>query len=151
MPARSTAWNLTLSLMTSATLAAAVVSACARSSSAPADASALRNETGPWGGEHLELVVSDTGATLQYDCAHGTMSSPPKLDASGRFVVVGTHVLEHGGPIRVGEAEDRHAATYAGQVLGSTMTLTVQVSGISATLGPFTLRRGDAGRVYRCY
>lgn len=150
MPVRSTAWNLSFSLMTSATFATAVISSCARSSSAPSDASGLDRST-TWGGEHLELVVSDTGATLQYDCAHGTMSSPPRPDASGRFVVAGTHVIEHGGPIRVGEVEDRRTATYAGQVLGSTMTVNVQVSGVSATLGPFALRRGDAGRVYRCY
>jgi hypothetical protein len=95
--------------------------------------------------------VSDTGATLQYDCAHGTMSAPLKPDASGRFTVAGTHVFEHGGPVRAGEAEDRRAATYTGQVVGAMMTLNVQVSGVSANLGPFTLRRGDAGRVYRCY
>ena len=150
MRVRSTAWNLSIFLVTSATFATAVISSCARSSSAPSDASGLDRST-TWGGEHLELVVSDTGATLQYDCAHGTMSSPPRLDASGRFVVAGTHVLEHGGPIRVGEVEDRRAATYAGQVVGSTMTLTVRVIGVNATLGLFTLRRGDAGRVYRCY
>ena len=167
MPAGSTAWTVRFRLVICATLATMVVSACARPSSAPVDASALRDSVGgdspgklpgpgpdrsnTWGGEHLELVVSDSNAILQYDCAHGTMSAPPKPDASGRFVVAGTHVFEHGGPVRADEPPERHAATYNGRIVGTTMTLNVEVSGVSATIGPFTLRRRDAGRLYRCY
>lgn len=158
--------HLPLSFVTCLTLATAGIAACARSSSAPADAAAQRgvgadssgkvpgpgpDRSNTWGGEHLVVVVSDTGATLQYDCAHGTMSAPPKPDATGRFVVAGTHVFERGGPVRADGAEDRRAAMYDGQIVGSTMTLNVQVIGVSATLGPFSLTRGDAGRLNRCY
>jgi hypothetical protein len=167
MSNRWSALKLRVALIICVAVSSVAAAACARSSSSPAETSALQDVTrgdssgkvpGPatdrsniWGGEHLELVRTDSGATLQYDCAHGTMSAPPTPDASGRFVVTGTHVLEHGGPVRADEVEDRRAATYTGRVAGGSMTLSVQVSGVSATLGPFTLRRGDAGRLYRCY
>lgn len=136
------------------------MSACARYSSGPSgesvDSSGKVPAPGPdrsntWGGEHLVAVVGDTSTTLQYDCAHGTMSGAPKPDATGRFTAAGTHVFEHGGPVRADEPEDRHTATFTGRIRGSTMTLTVQVSGMSATLGPFSLERGDSGRLNRCY
>jgi hypothetical protein len=155
-----------LQIVTCLTLATTGIAACAHSLSAPTDviqrASIGADSSGKvpgsspdlsntWGGEHLVLVVRDTAVTLQYDCAHGTMSIAPKADATGRFAVAGTHVFEHGGPVRADELEDRRAAEYDGRIVGSTMTLSVRVNGVSTTLGPFSLKRGDAGRLNRCY
>ena len=166
-PHRNTIAVLPSTVIRSVALATIIlVCACASSPNSPGESSALQDAStdttgkipGPapdrlneWGGEHLDLVQSDTGATLQYDCAHGTISGRVTPDASGRFVASGTHVFEHGGPVRADETEDRHSATFTGRIVGSSMTLSVTVSGVSALLGPFILQRGVAGRLYRCY
>ena len=48
---------------------------------------------GSWGGDHLRIDVTPTGATIEYDCAHGTIDEPPSLDRSGRFSAAGTHTV----------------------------------------------------------
>lgn len=42
--------------------------------------------TGIWGGQHIGLTISDTGANLAYDCAHGTIDGQIHLD-QGKSVV----------------------------------------------------------------
>lgn len=128
-------------------LSAGSAMACA-SASSPAESTSLLD--GRWGGEHVELARTDTGVTVQYDCAHGTMSAVPVPDATGRFTVDGTHVFEKGGPVRDDDVEERRPATYTGRIVGKTMTLSVQVFGVSSTLGPFSLQRGEPGRLFRC-
>jgi hypothetical protein len=63
----------------------------------------LTDLTGTWGGEHIGIIVSEKGATLDYDCAHGTMNEPLTPDENGKFEAVGVHILEHGGPILLGD------------------------------------------------
>ena len=111
-----------------------------------------RSETigGRWGGDHVELVATDTGATLEYDCAHGAIAGRILTDESGRFTATGTHVREHGGPIREGEIPDAHPASYTGDVRGDRMTLTVRETDSGTVLGPFTLMRGVSGRLMKC-
>jgi hypothetical protein len=104
---------------------------------------------GTWGGEHVVFHASGSGATVQFDCAHGAISAPLALDAEGRFSLAGDFVKEHGGPIRVGEVENHESARYSGRVDGRRMTLSVAL-GRDETLGPFTLALGSAGRVVRC-
>jgi hypothetical protein len=106
--------------------------------------------TGRWGGEHVTLVASDTGATLEYDCAHGAIEGPLRPDADGRFEARGTHVRDHGGPIREGEKPDAHPASYQGYVADDQMTITVRELDTGTEIGTFTLRRGAEGRVFKC-
>jgi hypothetical protein len=106
---------------------------------------------GDWGADHLRLTVGATASALEYDCAHGTIDGPLIVRTDGRFEGAGTHVREHGGPIRDGEAADAHPARYTGRVAGDGMTLTVTVldaSGIAP--GQYTLRRGVTGHVFKC-
>jgi hypothetical protein len=74
--------------------------------------------SGTWGGEHVKLIVTDVTATIEFDCAHGTLDRPLALDGSGHFDVGGSFVREHGGPNRVDEDPDQQAspARYAGIV-----------------------------------
>src|SRR2546421_498564 len=87
-----------------------------------------RIAVGTWGGDHVRLDVSSSGATTEYDCAHGTIDEPIVVDSNGRFSVAGTHTAEHGGPVRSDEPADRHPARYDGRVVGDTMEITVTVT-----------------------
>jgi hypothetical protein len=81
---------------------------------APRPSAANRVALGVWGGDHVNLVVTDAGGALEYDCAHGTIDQPLVIDSSGRFDLAGTHTREHGGPIRSDEKPDKHPARYTG-------------------------------------
>ncbi len=104
--------------------------------------------TGRWGAPRAELTLTDAGGSIEYDCAHGGLSSPLHADGSGRFDVAGVHMREHGGPVRLGEIPDSASARYVGRVSGGRMTLRVFVG--PDTLGPFELVRGADAQLVRC-
>jgi hypothetical protein len=103
---------------------------------------------GEWGGVHAALTLAADGGAISYDCAHGGLGAPVRPDRAGHFEVVGVHVREHGGPVRIGEVPDSVSARYLGQVDGDRMVLRVLVG--SDTLGPFTLQRGAPPQLFRC-
>ena len=97
-------------------------------------------QTAPYGGD---------GGALEYDCASGEIAGPVVPDRAGRFVASGVHIPGHGGPDRIDYVPPRKRATYAGQVTGDRMVLTVRVED-GVLIGPLTLVRGAEPRVYRC-
>ncbi len=105
---------------------------------------------GAWGGDHLSMQVEPTGATLEYDCATGTITEALVPDGAGHFDVRGVHTPGHGGPVREGEIGPHYAARYVGLVRGDEMTLVVSLVDTSVVVGTFTLERGRAGSVFRC-
>src|SRR6266566_7022859 len=82
---------------------------------------------GLWGGDHISLEIDGNGATLDYDCAHGTITQKIVPDQSGKFEVKGFHMKEHPGPTRQGE-EEGEPATYKGSLHDKTMILTVTLN-----------------------
>jgi len=104
--------------------------------------------SGTWGGEHVSLEVSNRGAMLEFDCAHGEITRPIKPDAHGRFNVPGTFTMEHGGPVRRDEKPSSAPARYSGQITGDTITLTVTRG--KEKLGTYTLKRGEAPKLMKC-
>ena len=106
--------------------------------------------TGKWGGEHIGMVVSDSSATLEYDCAHGTIDEPIIPDDEGRFEVIGVHVFEHGGPIRIDEIPDEHPALYKGHIVGNDMTLVLVITDTDTEIDTFLLTRGVDPLIYKC-
>src|SRR5262245_47867045 len=106
--------------------------------------------SGTWGGDHIRLDVTSLGATVEYDCAHGTIDEPLSPDRQGHFSAAGTHTIEPGGPVRVDEPVSRHPAQYTGQVSGDTLQLTVTVTDTQQTLGPFSLKLARAPRLFKC-
>ncbi|HYX41875.1 MAG TPA: hypothetical protein VE821_09275 [Pyrinomonadaceae bacterium] len=108
-----------------------------------------RVATGVWGGEHVRLQVTDDGATIEYDCAHGTLAGPLALDGQGRFSVTGTYARE-GGPVRVDAAPAGVPARYTGSVQGRTLTLTTTLTDKDQNVGTFTLTQGSEGRLWKC-
>jgi hypothetical protein len=105
---------------------------------------------GTWGGQHIKIVVENGSATVEYDCANGTINGPLNLDRSGKFSLSGTHVSERGGPIRLNMPRKGQAAQFTGWTDGKKMTLTVKLSDSKEDLGTFTLEKGSDGRLRKC-
>ncbi len=95
---------------------------------------------GQWGGAQASLVLTRAGGTISYLCGSGTIDSTWTLTADGLFAATGEHFFG-GGPVPAGGSTP-HPATYAGQVDGDHLTLTVTVTDLKTTLGPFVLVRG---------
>ncbi len=109
-----------------------------------------RLTTGSWGGPHIVIEFDSQSATIQYDCANGTIKGPFYLDSKGRFSWRGTHNREHGGPIREDEIRNGRAAIYTGTVTGDKMTLTVSLTNPTEQVDTYTLTRGGRGRIVKC-
>ena len=120
----------------------------------PAAASRTRKmqrvSNGPWGATHIRIEVGQRSATIDYDCANGTIDGPLTFDSKGRFTWRGTHHREGPGPTRADHEFNSRPAIYTGSIKGDTMTLTVKLTGTNEILNTFTLKRGSAGRVFKC-
>ena len=114
----------------------------------PQEGRALGN--GVWGGQGISLEINDSGAEINYDCAHGTIIGKVIPDREGKFAAKGFHVREHGGPVREEEKANSQPVTYQGSIEGETMTLTVTLSETKETIGTYTLTRGKSGRIRKC-
>lgn len=108
-------------------------------------------QAGTWGGEHIGLEVNSRGgATVEYDCAHGTIGRRIILNRSGRFDVPGTHTEESGGPVRQDAQPHTYAVRYTGRVRGARMSLTVTRGGTGKVIGTYTLVRGQEPSIFKC-
>lgn len=100
---------------------------------------------GLWGGEHIRFEVTETGANVEYDCAHGTVEGQIVVDAQGRFNVYGFHYEEHGGGAAAG-----YRVRLSGRVGGSLLKLTVTRAGTRRVVGTFNLARDRAPLLVKC-
>jgi hypothetical protein len=105
---------------------------------------------GSWGGNHVAMEVTATGATLEFDCAHARIDEPLALDRTGRFTVRGTYSAERGGPVRETEDDRSRPARFAGRVTGTSMSLTISAAAGDEPLGTFNLEHGKNGVVRKC-
>jgi len=122
----------------------------AYASSACAEQDPMREvPQGTWGGRSVRLTVAESGAAIEFDCAHGSIEGPLRLE-DGKFDVAGVFVRERGGPVRRGEKPDKRPARYFGSTDGRALTLNVTLTEEDQTLGPFTLRRGASGKLFKC-
>src|SRR5258706_2743176 len=93
--------------------------------------------TGVWGGEHIRLEVTEAGATVEYDCAHANISQKIAVDRRGRFVVTGSYVAEHGGPVRESDQSRSEAVQFVGKISGKKLQLSVRRRDSRKLLGVF--------------
>lgn len=105
---------------------------------------------GTWGGQNIRLNLTDSGAELQFSCAHGTINQPLTVDDEGRFNAKGTFVAETPGPLREDRPPKTQPALYEGSVKNQDMTLKVTITETKEKVGEFTLKHGSVGRVHRC-
>jgi len=110
---------------------------------------ARRIAEGEWGGDHVRLTVTRSGATLDFDCGLGSMSGPLMASADGRFEQMGRYVAERPGPVRKSDDQSGEKARYSGRREGDSLSLSVSLAD-GQTLGPYQLRRGARGRVTKC-
>ena len=106
-------------------------------------------QTTVWGGDHVEMEVTARGAQLEFDCAHGTIDEPLRVDQKGVFQAKGTFTPERSGPSRDGDASRTAKATYTGTISGDTMTLRIVVDGQDRD-SAYLLARDRPGNVRRC-
>jgi len=106
---------------------------------------------GVWGGEHIRIEVTDTGADIEFDCARGIISQRLELDAHGRFKIQGTYRAETPAPAAVdgNSTSSGVTATYSGLLNGSNLRLAVSIEG-QDTPRTFDLVQGDQGHLAKC-
>ena len=106
---------------------------------------------GVWGGDHIRMDVSDSGADIEFDCARGSISQPLELDAQGRFKLQGTYKAETPAPAAAGGGSTGSGvtATYTGVLNGSSLRLEVSIEG-QETPRTFDLLQGDQGHLAKC-
>jgi len=116
-----------------------------------ASAGAQENDNATaWGGRGILLRMTEQGATLQFECAHGAIQQTIQPDAAGNFSVPGTYTPERGGPIQKDNASPDLPATYKGSISGDTMHLEVIPSDKRLQPPPFTLTKGRMVKIVRC-
>ena len=104
---------------------------------------------GNWGGLHAGMVVSDTGAEVEYDCAAGRITAPLLLDAHGDFDLPGLYIRMGPGPVPANDSlTPKFPARYTGHTDGKTMTFTVR--GDSVVTQSFDLTYGGNPNVMKC-
>jgi hypothetical protein len=107
-----------------------------------------RIPTGNWGGQHINIKINANSATIEYDCATGTIQGPLVVDRHGHFNLRGTHHMERGGPVRADETPRGVPATYTGSIRGNTMTLSLKIS--DSEVETFSLVKGKEGELFKC-
>ena len=107
--------------------------------------------TGSWGGQHIQMTITNGSARIEYDCANGSIAGPLKIDSRGRFELRGTHNVERGGPTRIDDnGPAGEPAKYTGWTDGKKMKLTVTLANSKTEIGTFELTRGNVGRIFKC-
>jgi hypothetical protein len=108
----------------------------------------VAGQTATWGGDHVRMELTKSGAELEFDCATGTITEAlPETD--GTFSLKGTFTPERGGPTRDGETS-RIVATYSGTIKNDTMALRIVLVDKDQEVAKYVLVRGRAGNVMKC-
>jgi len=106
----------------------------------------IKDVAGTWGGDNAGLIVNDTDVHVHIGCTVGDAVGPIRTDTAGRFSATGTYNVD-AYPVNRGIL---HPATFSGQVVGTTMTLTVSLTDTARVLGPVTLVYGKEPKMGPC-
>jgi hypothetical protein len=122
-------------------LSALAIAACSAATSTP-----FTDVVGTWGGDNAGMIVTGTDVHVHIGCTLGDAVGPISPDATGRFQASGTYNVD-AYPVNRGIT---HPATFTGQIVGETMTLTVSLTDTARVLGPVTLFYGKEPRMGPC-
>jgi hypothetical protein len=103
---------------------------------------------GSWGGSEASLVLTPSGGSLNYPCGAGTIDSAWTVGPDGQFAASGLHYFG-GGPVPP-QGRPPHPARYSGEMRGDDLLLTVTLTDLGETLGPFHLVRGGPAVQEQC-
>jgi hypothetical protein len=118
---------------------------------APTPTSGSRIAPGSWGGVGIALEVTDSGARIELDCAHGTIDAALALDAEGGFDLPGTLVRERPGPVRMDEEEPPGVPVrYSGRLEGETLTISIAQPDAPRPMRPLSAALGKPARLRKC-
>ena len=106
----------------------------------------ITDVVGTWGGDNAGLIVNGTDVHVHIGCTLGDAVGPIVADENGRFEVGGTYNVD-AYPVNRGIT---HPASFTGQIVGQTMTLTVSLTDITRVLGPVTLIYGKEPTMGPC-
>ena len=96
------------------------------------------------------MVLTETGADLEFDCATGSVTEAIVPDSEGKFSVKGLLARQRPGPTREGEENEGQPAIYSGTLDGENLTLTVTLEKTNEDVGTFKLGHGKPARIRRC-
>ena len=102
---------------------------------------------GSWGGVHARLVVTAEGASVEFDCAHGSMG-PLEVDDEAGVAAVGTYTRERPGPVTP-PGPSAEPAMYRGSLDGDELIFQVELDG-GTIFGPFEVFLGRSARIFKC-
>ena len=68
---------------------------------------------GRWGGLGIQLDITDSAASLRYDCADAVINTPISADSDGVFDLAGVYTFEK-PVVHPGDPADSHPARFPG-------------------------------------
>jgi hypothetical protein len=124
---------------------AAVTTGCLGDAFAPEVGDFYGSEAG------IIMIITESGADLEWDCAAGQITEPFETAEDGTFDLPGTYTPGSGGPVNEDDPPRARQARYFGTKFQLTrITLTVEVPESDLTLGPYFLRLGQGVTLRRC-
>ena len=111
---------------------------------------AQKKLNGTWGGQGISMEVTDNGASLDFDCATGSITQAIVTDSAGKFSVKGLFARQRPGPTREGDENEGEPATYSGVIDGENLSLTITLARSNEKAGTFTLGHGKPARIRKC-
>jgi hypothetical protein len=124
----------------------AVLSILATVACPTATSAHITEVVGTWGGDNAGMIVNSTDVHVHIGCTLGDALGPINPDANGRFEATGTYNVD-AYPVDRGIT---HPATFTGQIIDQTMTLTVSLTDTQRVLGPVTLVYGKEPKMGPC-
>jgi len=131
---------------------ASVVPGCGadmRPTAATAASAAAPVKAGQWGGPHISMTVSSSGAEIEFDCGKATVATVIDADRDGAFSVSGDFQPERPGPTTP-NGPPKRPMRVSGTVKENDMQVSIVLTDRNEEIGTFTLTFGTVPRLTKC-